>query len=201
MKIYEMKIAPNPRRVRIFLAEKGVTVPFEQLDTFRGDTKTSKFLGKNPLGALPVLELDDGTCIAELIAICRYFEGLHPNPPLMGTGTLGQASVEMWQRRMEFNVFLPIEQTFLHSSELFRARPQVAEFAEVCRRKAYQGLEWLDSVFATRRYVAGDVYTIADITALVAVDFTRFPAIEVKPELQHLKRWHAEVSGRPSAQA
>jgi glutathione S-transferase len=201
MKIYEMRIAPNPRRVRIFLAEKGVTVPFEQVDLFRGESKTAQFLGKNPLGAVPVLELDDGTCIAESVAICRYFEGLHPNPPLMGTGTLGQASVEMWQRRMELYVFFPIELTFLHSSELFKARPQVAEFAEVSRQRAYQGLEWLDAVLATRRYVAGDDYTIADITALVAVDFTSFPGIEVKPDLRHLKRWHAEVSGRPSAQA
>jgi glutathione S-transferase len=116
-----MRIAPNPWRVRIFLAEKGVTVPFEQVDTFRGDTRTSEFLGKNPLGAVPVLELDDGICIAESVAICRYFEGFHPNLSLMGTGTLGQGSVEMWQRRMEFNVFLPIEQIFLHSSQLFKS--------------------------------------------------------------------------------
>lgn len=201
MKIYEMKMAPNPRRVRIFVAEKGMTMPFEQVDLFHGASKTPEFLAKNPLGAVPVLELDDGTCISESVAICRYLEGLYPNPPLMGIGTLGQAVVEMWQRRMEFNVFLPIEQTFLHTSEWFKSRPQVAEFAEVCRQKGYQGLEWLNTVLATRRFVAGDDYTIADITALVAVDFTSFPGIEVKTEFQHLTRWHAEVSGRPSAQA
>jgi glutathione S-transferase len=128
-----MRIAPNPWRVRIFLAEKGVTVPFEQVDTFGGDTRTSEFLGKNPLGAVPVLELDDGICIAESVAICRYFEGLHPNPPLMGTGTLGQASVEMWQRRMEFNVFLPIEQNL----------PPVHSFSKSARK-------WLNLL----RYVA-----------------------------------------------
>jgi glutathione S-transferase len=201
MKIYEMKIAPNPRRVRIFVAEKGITVPFVEVDLFHSESKTPEFLAKNPLGAVPVLELEDGTCISESVAICRYLEGLYPYPPLMGTGALGQATVEMWQRRMEFNVFLPIEQTFLHTSEWFKSRPQVAEFAEVCRLKGYQGLEWLNSILAPRRYVAGDEYTIADITALVAVDFTSFPGIEVKPELQHLRRWHAEVSARPSAQA
>jgi glutathione S-transferase len=202
MKIHDSRTAPNPRRVRIFLAEKGVSVPFEEVDIVKADNRAPEFRRKNPLGTLPVLELDDGTCIAESVAICRYFEELHPEPPLMGTDARDRALVEMWQRRMELEVFLPITQVFRNSHPFFAGRiPQVPEYGEVCRRAAEARLEWLDGVLAQREFIAGERYTIADITALCGIDFGRVSKIRIQPEHANLARWHAAVSARPSAQA
>ncbi len=202
VKIYDSQTAPNPRRVRIFLAEKGISVPYEQVDIVKADNRSAAFRAKNPFGTLPVLELEDGTCIAESVAICRYFEELHPNPPLMGTTGRDRALVEMWQRRMEFEVFLPITQVFRNSHPFFAGRiPQVPEYGEVCRTAAETRLAWLDTVLADREFIAGDRYTIADITALCGIDFGRVSKIRIQPEHAHLARWHAAVSARPSAKA
>jgi glutathione S-transferase len=202
MKIYDSTIAPNPRRVRIFLAEKGITVPYQQVDLAKAEHRESWFLAKNPLGGVPVLELDDGTLIAESVAICRYFEGTHPNPPLMGIGALDCAIVEMWQRRMELSLFALIAQAFRNTSEFFKGRiPQVPEFGEVCKAEAIKRFEWLDREMAGRQFIAGERYTIADITALVAVDFGRWVKIAIQPEQKNLARWYAAVSSRPSAKA
>ena len=154
------------------------------------------------MGGVPVLELDDGTFVAETVAICRYFERTHPEPPLMGTGAKGEAVVEMWQRRMELEVALPIMQVFRNTHEFFKGRiPQVAEYGEVCRAQALKRLEWLDRELAGRPFVAGDAYTIADITALCGIDFGRPTGIRIAPEWKHLQRWHEAVSARPSAKA
>src|SRR5262245_43482757 len=122
MKIYNHPLAPNPRRVRIFLAEKGVKVPYEDVDIFTGQNRTPQFLAKNPMGGLPVLELDDGGHIVESFAICRYFDALHPEPPLMGTDPRDRAAVEMWNRRMELNVMGSVGRYFQHTAELFKTR-------------------------------------------------------------------------------
>ena len=202
MKLYDSAMAPNPRRVRIFLAEKGITVPVEPVDITKAMNRQAAFLAKNPLGGLPVLELDDGTCIAESVAICRYFEEAQPNPPLMGTDAKDRAIVEMWQRRMELEVFVPVTQVFRNSHPFFKDRiPQVPEYGEVCRRAAESRLGWLDEVLAASRFVAGERYTIADITALCAIDLGRVSNIRIKPEQTNLARWHGEVSARPSAKA
>lgn len=202
MKIYDSQTAPNPRRVRIFSAEKGIEVSYEQIDIAKAQNRSPEFHKKNELGVVPVLELDDGTCIAESVAICRYFEELHPEPPLMGVGALDRAMVEMWQRRMEFQIFIPIVQVFRNGHPFFKGRiPQVPEFGEVCRKAAEQQLGWLDSVLAEREFIAGDRYTIADITALCGIDFGRVSGIRIQPEQKHLARWHAAVSARPSAKA
>jgi glutathione S-transferase len=202
MKIYDSQTAPNPRRVRIFLAEKGIAVPYEQVDIVKADNRSAEFRTKNPLGTLPVLELDDGTCIAESAAICRYFEEIHPDPPLMGTDARDRALVEMWQRRMELEIFAPITQVFRNLHPFFAGRiPQVAEWGEVCRQTAEARLAWLDTVLAERPFIAGDRYTIADITALCGIDFGRVSKIRIQPEQTHLARWHAAVSARPSARA
>ena len=202
MKIYDSQTAPNPRRVRIFLAEKGVQVPYEQVDIVKADNRGPEFRRKNPLGTLPVLELDDGTHIAESVAICRYFEETHPDPPLMGTDARDRALVEMWQRRMEFELFAPITQVFRNGHPFFAGRiPQVAEYGEVCRTAAEARLAWLDTLLAEREFIAGDRFTIADITALCAIDFGRVSKIRIQPEHTHLARWHAAVSSRPSAKA
>jgi len=202
VKIYDSQTAPNPRRVRIFLAEKGIEVPYEQVDIVKGDNRSPEFRRKNPMGVLPVLELDDGTCIAESVAICRYFEELHPEPPLMGTDARDRALVEMWQRRMEFEIFIPITQVFRNTHPFFKGRiTQVPEYGEACRQVAAHRLAWLDSVLADRQFIAGDRYTIADITALCGIDFGRVSGIRILPEQTHLARWHAAVSARPSAKA
>ena len=202
MKLYDASTAPNPRRVRIFLAEKGISVPVDQVDIVSAQNRSPEFRAKNAMGTLPVLELDDGTTIAESVAICRYFEELQPDPPLMGTDAKDRAAIEMWQRRMEFELFLPITQVFRNGHAFFKGRiPQVPEYGEVCRKHAEQRLEWLDGELADRPFVAGERYTIADITALCAIDFGRVSNIRVTPEQPNLARWHAAVSSRPSAKA
>ena len=202
MKLYDSRTAPNPRRVRIFLAEKGISVPVEEVDIVSAQNRSAEFRAKNAMGTLPVLELDDGTTVAESVAICRYFEELQPDPPLMGTDAKDRAAIEMWQRRMEFELFLPITQVFRNGHAFFKGRiPQVPEYGEVCRKHAEQRLEWLDGVLADRPFVAGERYTIADITALCAIDFGRVSNIRVTPEQPNLARWHAAVSSRPSAKA
>lgn len=203
MKIYSSTVAPNPRRVRIFLAEKRIQVPFEDVDIGAAVNRKPEFRRNiNPMGEVPVLELDDGTHIAESVAICRYFEELHPQPPLFGVGARERAIVDMWNRRMEFNVLLPVAQTFRNTSEFFKGRiPQVPQYAEVCRAAAEKIYTWLDEELATRRFIAGDNFTIADITALCAVDFGRVSKIRIQPEQKNLARWREEVSARPSAKA
>ena len=202
MKIYDSNTAPNPRRVRIFLAEKGIQVPYEQVDIGNAVNRQPEFRKKNPMGTLPVLELDDGACIAETVAICRYFEELHPNPPLMGVDAKDKAIVEMWQRRMELELLLPIADAFRQRHEFFKGRIlQVPEYAEAQKKNAERTLAWLDQDLGDRPFIAGDRYTIADITALCAIDFGRISKIKLAPEQKNLARWHEAVSSRPSAKA
>ncbi len=202
MKIYNSPTAPNPRRVRIFLAEKGVEAPYENVDIVSAVNRGPEFRKKNPLGTVPVLELDDGTCISESVAICRYFEEMHPEPPLLGVGAKERALVEMWNRRMEFNLMQPIADAFRQRHDFFKGRiRQVPEYAEVQRLNAEDSLVWLDQELASRHFIAGDRFTIADITAMVAIDFGRVSKIAIRPEQRNLARWHAEVAARPSAKA
>jgi glutathione S-transferase len=202
MKIYNSPTAPNPRRVRVFLAEKGVQVPYEDVDIGKAVNRQPEFRKKNPMAGVPVLELDDGTCIAESVAICRYFEELHPEPNLFGVGAKERAEVDMWNRRMEFNLLQPIADTFRQRHEFFKGRiRQVPEYADVQRLNAEDSLKWLDGELASRKFIAGDRFTIADITAMIAVDFGRVSKIAIQPDQKNLARWHAEVSARPSAKA
>jgi glutathione S-transferase len=202
MKLYDSALAPNPRRVRVFLAEKGVEVPLVAVDIVKSENRRPEFLAKNPLAGLPVLELDDGTIIAESTAICRYFEEVHPEPPLMGTDARDRAIVEMWLRRIEFEVAFPIMQTFRNTHDFFKGRiPQVPEYGAVCKKRAIEQLAWLDTELAGRSFVAGDRYTIADITLLIGIDFGRISKIRIDPEHKNLARWYGEVSSRPSAKA
>ncbi len=201
MYIIETKTAPNPRRVRIFLAEKGIVVPMEHrlLDTLT----TPEFRAINPFNQVPVLMLDDGTAISETVAICRYFEELHPSPALMGTGPLGRATVEMWQRRVELGAFAHIAHAFRHKhpSMAVLEQPQIDAWGEANKVKAEASLAKLDQHLAGCKFVAGDTYTIADVTLLVAMDFMK-PARIPRPQgLAHLDRWYEDVAARPSAKA
>lgn len=202
MKIYDFKLAPNPRRVRIFLAEKGLKVPLEEIDIMKGINRQPEFLKKNPLGGIPVLELDDGKMLAESVAICRYFEELHPQPSLFGAGAFEKANIEMWNRRMELAIFSPVGMVWAHLHELTRARvKQIPEFGEQQRKLLDARYRWLDEELAGRQFIAGDKYSIADITALCAIDFAKFNNISIPPEQENLTRWHQQVSARPSATA
>lgn len=202
MKIYNSPAAPNPRRVRVFLAEKGISVPYEDVDIANAVNRQPEFRKKNPLAGVPVLELDDGTCIAESVAICRYFEGIQPDPALMGVDAKDRAIVEMWNRRMELALLMPIADSFRQRHEFFKGRiRQLPEYAELQKLNAQDALQWLDRELANRRYIAGDRYSIADITAMIAIDFGRVSKISIQPEQKNLARWHGEVSSRPSAKA
>ena len=202
MKIYESHNAPNPRRVRFFLAEKGIQVLYEEIDIGNKVNRGDEFRRKNPLGTVPVLELDDGTFISESVAICRYFEEIHPLPALFGADAKDRALVEMWNRRIEFNLLQPIADAFRQRHDFFKGRiRQLPEYAEVQRLNAEDGLNWLDRELGARHFIAGDRFSIADITAVVAIDFGRVSKITIKPEQQNLARWHAEISARPSAKA
>ncbi len=203
MKILETRQAPNPRRVRVFLAEKGVQLDYEELDLMQGALKTPEFIRLNPSQRVPVLVLDDGTAISETMAICRYFEETKPEPALFGTGALGKAEVEMWNRRMELGLMAHVSQTFrhLHPAMAHLEVPQIKEWGEANKTKALEVLALLDGQLAAKRYVAGDAYSVADITALVAIDFMKPARIQRSPDLTHVARWYDEVSARPSAKA
>ncbi len=203
MRIIETSTAPNPRRLRVFLAEKGITVPFEQRDLTSGDLKSDAFTRLNPMQRVPVLVLDDGTAISESVAICRYFEELHPEPPLFGVGPLERALVEMWQRRVELGFFAHVAHAFrhLHPKMAPLEVPQVAAWGEANMAKALDALSIIDRHLAGSRYLAGERFTIPDITLLVAVDFMKPARLARPPELVHLDRWYREVSARPSATA
>ena len=203
MKILETRTAPNPRRVRIFLAEKGVEVAFEELDLTKGALKTPEFTTLNRFQRVPVLVLDDGTAIAETMAICRYFEETKPQPALFGGDAKERALVEMWNRRMELGLLFCVAQAFRHLHPAMKELevPQVAAWGEANKPRAQEVLTFLDEELGKRRYVAGENYTVADVTALVAVDFMK-PARIPRPDgLANLARWHEEVSARPSARA
>lgn len=203
MKLIESARTPNSRRVRIFLAEKGVEIAIEQVDLAAKQHKAPAFARLNPLQRVPILVLDDGTALAESVAICRYFEELHPEPPLMGRDALDKARVEMWNRRMEFNLLRAVMHALRHTHPRMAEFevPQVTAWGEANRPRALETLALLDAELAGRPFIAGDAFTVADITALVAVDFMKAPKIERPAELAHLARWYEAVSARPSAQA
>lgn len=203
MKLYDGGRAPNPRSTRIFLAEKGITIPTEQVDLGALQQRSENYTAINPLQRVPALVLDDGTVITESIAICRYFEALRPDPPLFGSGALQIALVEMWNRRAELHLLLPVSNIFrhLHPAMKEMESPQVPEWGEANKPRVLSFLQFLDGELAHRRYVAGDEYTVADITAMIAVDFMRVSKMAVPDNLINLKRWHAVVSARPSAAA
>jgi glutathione S-transferase len=203
MKLYDGGRAPNPRRVRVFLAEKAVNVPTEQVDLGGLEQKGDSYTAINPLQRVPALVLDDGTVIAESIAICRYFETLHPDPPLFGRGALDIALIEMWNRRVELHLLLPMSFVFRHLHPAMKEMevPQVPAWGEANKPRVLAFLELLDSELKDRAHIAGADYSVADITAMIAVDFMRVMKLSPPDTLGNLKRWHASVAARPSAKA
>ena len=203
MKIIEQSRAPNPRRVRIFLAEKGIAVPFEPIDIMKQEHRSDAHRQLNPFAQVPTLVLDDGTAISESVAICRYFEEMQPAPALFGTGAKERAVVEMWSRRVELGVFLPVANCFRHTHPAMAPLevPQIAAWGEANRERASQVLPLFDRELSGRPYVGGQNFSIADITLLVALDFMKPAKIARPPGLAALDRWYDKVASRPSAAA
>jgi glutathione S-transferase len=210
MKLYDMTQAPNPRRVRIFLAEKGIDVPKVEVDIPSGANRAPAYLAVNPRGTVPALELDDGSVIDESIAICRYFELLQPEPNLMGRDARDAATIESWQRRIEFDGMFAVASIFRNTAPHFATRaqpgsapdlPQIPALAERGQALLPGFFAMLDGRLANTEFIAGDRFTIADITALVTVDFARWVKARIPSEHAHTQRWYAAVSARPSARA
>ncbi|NDV92938.1 glutathione S-transferase [Alteromonas sp. 345S023] len=202
MKIYETRTAPNPRRVRMFLAEKGIDVDYVQVDIQKGENLSAQMRAKNPLGKIPILELDDGTCIAETDAICTYFEALHPSPSLMGETALEKGVISMWQRQVELALMLQVGMCFQHTTGYFKDRMvPVPEYGKEAGINASKYFNILERRLSVTPFIAGDSFSIADITALCAIDFARVVGIRIKDEQENLRRWYDNVSSRESAKA
>lgn len=204
MKLYNTPMpAPNPRRVRIFLAEKGVEIALVDVALQKGEHKAADHVARNAAGQTPVLELDDGTHLSETVAICRYLERLYPEPAMFGRTALEEAQVDMWVRRIEFQLMGPAGNFWRHAHP-FTARvvvPQYKEFGEANRGAYERALLWLDGELAGRAFVAGDVFTMADICALSTVDFADWIGLKVPEAAGNLRAWHTRVSARASASA
>jgi glutathione S-transferase len=202
MILHDLSAGMHPRRVRIFMAEKGLSIERREVDAAGGANTLADFLRLNPLGKLPVLELDDGSAIAESLAICRYLESIHPQPALLGRNPKASAHIEMWTLRMDHELSQPIALTFVHNSEFYRGRvEQVPEVASWARGRALQTMHWLDGELAGRSHIAGDDYTLADIVAQCACVLGKAVGLRIPPELSNLSRWFAQVSARPTARA
>jgi len=202
MILHDLSAGMHPRRVRIFMAEKGLSIERREVDAAGGANAMPDFLRLNPLGKLPVLELDDGSVIAESLAICRYLEALHPQPPLMGRTPQTAAHIEMWTLRMDHELSQPIALAFVHSGDFYRGRvEQVPEVAGWARKRALQTLAWLDGELAERSHIAGNDYTLADIVAQCACVLGKAVGLRIPSEMTHLSRWFAHVSARPTARA
>ena len=204
MRLYDGGRAPNPRRVRVFLAEKGITVEAVQVDIGRLEHLAPDFTAKNPWRQVPALELDDGTMITETIAICRYFEETIPTPPLFGLGARERAEVEMWQRRLELRLLQPVAHAFrhLHPAMAQMEVPQVPAWGEANKPRVREALALLEAHLADGRpFVCGEAYSVADITGLIAVDFMKPARVALPEALSAVRRWHAGVMARPSAAA
>ena len=203
MKLYGAPMpAPNPRRVRIFLAEKGIELPETLVDMRKREHKSPEFRAKNSLGQIPTLELDDGATISETVAICRYFEELHPTPALFGTTALEKAMVDMWVRRAEFVLMTPVGMFWRHAHPYTAALlTQFKDFGESNRENVAGSMRWFDRELEGRDYLAGEAFSMADICLLSTIDFANWIGLETPAELTHLRAWHDRVSARPSAQA
>ncbi len=209
MKLYDCATAPSPRRVRIFLAEKGISLPTVQIDLRNGEQFTPAFRAINPDCTVPVLELDSGTVITDIIAICRYLEELYPNPPLMGRNAEEKAIMECWLRRIEWDGFYVAMEVFRNSTPGFKGRvlpgpepyEQIPALAERGRLRIQHFFGWLDARLANHEFICGPSFTVADISGMVAIDFSGWAKLKAPGHRTHVHRWHATVSARHSAKA
>lgn len=209
MKIYDWHIAPNPRRLHIYLAEKGITVDLEDVGGDNFKLKES-YVAKYPHAMVPMLELDDGTLIGEAIAIARYFEELHPYPPMMGKDAKDKAVVDMWEKRANEEGMLAASELFRNTHPAFAERglpgsaqpvPRIPALVDRAKARLERFFSKFDMQLADNEFVAGERYTIADATTLCGIDFAKWTEVEIPPGCRHLRRWYDDVSARPSAKA
>ncbi len=203
MRLFDGGKAPNPRRVRMYLAEKGISVELVPVDMGALGHKSEEIAARNPLRRLPVLELDDGSNLSESIAICRYFEELHPDPPLFGRDARERAFVEMWNRRIELGYLMSVAAAFRHIHPAMKdwEIPQLPEWGEINKPKAIDFLRFMDRELEGRPFVVGDAFSVADITMFIAFQFMKPARIQCPPELVNVLRWYDSVAARPSAEA
>jgi len=198
--LYDQPRAPNPRRVNMFLAEKGIDIPRETVDLMAGEHKAGDFLSRTGAAQVPVLALSDGTVLGESMAICRYLEALHPEPNLMGREPLEAAVIEMWQRRIELGLFQAVAACFRHTNPRMAVlERQIPDYGAQMRERIADHLAGLDARLAGRDWIAADRPTVADITAIVAVDFLKVIKYPVPDGLDHLAGWAARMRARPAA--
>ena len=209
MKFYDCKTAPSPRRVRVFLAEKGIELDTIQVDLASGEQLGDAFKAINPDCVVPVLQLDDGQCITEVVAICSYIEALHPEPALMGETPADKAAVLMWNAKIEQQGLFAMADAFRNSAPGLKDRalpgpdayPQIPELAARGRQRVERFMRRMEERLAECTYVAGDFFSMADITALVFVDFAAWIKIPLLDDASNMARWYGAVSQRPSAKA
>jgi glutathione S-transferase len=203
MKLYGAAMpAPNPRRVRIFLAEKGVEVPEVKINLMAGEHKAPEHRARNPLGQVPTLELDDGTCISETVSICRYLEAEHPTPPLFGRTAQEAAQIDMWIRRVEFVLMQPVGNYWRHAHPRTAALlTQYKDFGESNSGRYADAQRWFDGQLSASDFIAGETFTMADICAITTIDFADWIGLPLAPENAKLASWRRRVSERPSAGA
>jgi glutathione S-transferase len=191
--------APNPRRVRLFLAEKGVTIPEVRVPLREGAHKSDEHRARNPAGQVPTLELDDGTYLSETVAICRYLDSLYPDPPMFGRTALEQAQVDQWIRRVELQLMTPVAMFWRHAHPLTaRLLTQFKDFGESNRETVRRSMLWFDGQIGGRDYLATPDYTMADIALLTTVDFAEWIGLEIPVEAANLRAWRQRTAGRPS---
>lgn len=203
MKLYN-SIGPNPRLVRMFMAEKGIEMDFEEIDLMGGDNRRPPYTDKNPAGEMPALELDDGRVIAETVAICEYLEELHPEPALIGSDPESRAGTRMWVRRVEQKITEPLTSGFRNAEgqALFKERRHlIPQAADDQKAIAQEGLAWLDEQMQGRDYVCGDSLTLADIVLFPMLEFGAQVGQQTNPELANIKAWYERVAARPSTEA
>jgi glutathione S-transferase len=199
MRIYDFPLAPNPRKLRVYLGEKGLAIPFVRVDLLRGEQRAPEFLARNPMGLLPVLELDDGTCLTESLAIIEYLEELHPEPPLIGREPLERARVRRLERLADVDVLQRVARIVHATRSPLPGVPAHPEYAEMLRAGLPRALRVLDAELEGRPFVAGARPTIADCTLFAAFEFARQFAVAIDPRFANLVRWHAAFGERPSA--
>jgi glutathione S-transferase len=201
MRIYDFFFAPNPRKLRVYLAEKGISISIEQVNLVEGEHRKPEFLAKNPMGSLPVLELDDGTCLTESLAIIEYLEELYPEPPMIGTKPLERARVRELERLAEMSVFNRIARVFFNTSPVFASAQQIPEAAEQALAGLPNALSIMDEAVGERPFVAGERPTIADCTLFAAFEHAKLANVVIDPGHKNLMRWYAAFQQRPSAKA
>jgi glutathione S-transferase len=201
MLLYD-SFGPNPRAMRMFLAEKGITIPTKAVDLMKAENRRPPYTDRNPGGQLPALELDNGRCIGETVAIWEYLEEKYPNPPLIGASAEERAEARQWQRRIELKITEILYNSFRYSegAPIFKDRMRILpEAAPGMKAVVQDGLKWLDQQLEGRQWIAGDRFTIADIILYCALDFGAGVGQKIDPSLKNVNAWFARVNERPSA--